>query len=1060
MELRLGRSGVTRAPGANARGEGVCASCAAKTPPMARFCPNCGLDLRPAPAGLDSPAAAERRQLTVVFCDLVGSSGLATRIDPEDLADLIGRFHRCVAETMGRYGGFLARPMGDGALVFFGFPQAHEDDAERAVRASLLAVEAVAGITGPDGRSLHVRIGIATGIAIVGDVADTGSARGLDAAGEAPNLAQRLQQLAEPDTVVVADHVRRLIGPLFVYRDLGRHSLKGWDTPIAVAQVLRPAANPSRFEARVGPLLTPLIGRRATVERLSSLWRQARQGTGRVALITGEPGIGKSRLTAQLMAETEVETHTRLRWFCVAHQQGVALHPCIQQLEHLARIEPEDAPELRRAKLESILRGASAEEFVLIANLLMVPVDQRSEVLQFSLQRRRERTLRAFLHGLIRTCHRGPVLGIMEDAHWADPTTSELLDLVVRQAASLPLLLVVTGRPEFRPDWIDAPAVEPITLEPLRWGEGAELVRGMAGPDTLAENVVQAIVSRCDGVPLFLEEVTRAVLENSGGAGRPGETVPASIHASLLARLDRLGPARKVVEAAAAIGRNFSIELLRHVHETSDQALHAAIRRLVDSGLVLSSGSPGSGEFRFKHTLIQDTAYGMMLRDRRRMLHERIAQALQTEFPRTAIADPQLLAHHCTEAGLVEQAVGWWLRAGTQSLMRAATSEALAQLRRGLELCASLPDTEARRRQELDLQILLGKAIIATQGHAAPGFTASVARARVLCTELGSPPQLLTVLFVEWTQAHLRAELASARKQAEEFLDLARERRDPVWGLLACYAAGFTHFALGSFGPAHDFLRRGLDLFDVGRRDEYASRVVGDPRVMLHTCLAWERMCVGRGAEAWAACDEAVREARALGHSYSVAHALCKQASLHVFIGKPVAGLAVAEELHSLAVEHGIAFFEAAAMVFRGWFRGQLGDPREGLALVRRGGELYRMTGTRLHLQISLRFEAELLGRSGDIAAGLTRLDEARALTEQSGERWDEAEFHRVEGELLDLAGEREAAEMALREAHDIAVAQGAHLFALRASTSLAKLREAHKAPNMSRAGHLLEQLP
>jgi class 3 adenylate cyclase/predicted ATPase len=1017
---------------------------------MARFCPHCGSGLKPgAAAAVHSASLAaiiERRQLTAVFCDLVGSTELATKMDPEDFAAVIGRFHRCVRETMERYGGFFARPMGDGALVFFGYPQANEDDAERAVRASLATVEAMEVIDGEDGRRLHVKIGIATGIAIVGDVSQTG---GLDAAGEALNLAARLQELAAPDTVLVADTVRQLIGPLFVYREFGMRALKGWKDPIEVSQVLRAVANPSRFEARTRHQLTPLIGRSTEVSKLKTLWRAAGDGAGSVVMLTGEPGIGKSRLAAQLMVETELETHARLRWFGIAHQHGVAFHPCVQQIKHATGIEDNDSPELRRAKLETVLGDASEEDFVLIASLMMAQVDGRSLVLQSSPQRRREQTLRALLNWLVRICHRHPVLAVFDDAHWCDPTTAELLSLVVRRVGSLPLLFVVTARPEFKPDWIDGETVEHIPLRPLGPGEGADLIRTMTGADALAQEVIDAIVTRCDGVPLFLEEVTKSVLEGSEstrgcrGAAPLGEglvAVPPSIHASLLARLDRLGAVRPVAEAAAAIGRDFTVGLLQHVHEASNISLRAAIRRLVDAGLVLPSRPVGSARFHFKHTLIQDTAYGMMVRERRRGLHRRIAQALETHFPQTAATEPQLLARHCTEAGLIEQAVGWWLRAGTQSLQRAAPSEALAHLYRGLELCATLPDIEAQRRQELDLQIVLGKVIIATQGHAVPTARAAFARARALCEGLDASPQLLTVLFGQWTHALLRADLASAGRQAEELLALARKSHDRVWKLVACYAAGFTHFALGSFGSSHRFLRRGLKLFNPDRRAEYARPVVGDPRVLLRTYLAWERMCVGRSAEAWIACNAAVTEARALRHSYSLAHALSKQAYLQLYIGTPAAAFAVAEELQALADEHGIAFFEAAATFFRGWCRGLLGDPTEGLALVQKGAELYRGTGTLLHVPSFLRVEAELFGRSGQAGAGLARIADARAMLAESGERWEEAEIRRTEGELLHQAGQMASAEAVLADADRVATSQGADLFVLRTRISMAEL--------------------
>ena len=1044
---RVGEPRLSHVPG---RPTETCPACNAATPPEARFCPQCGSGLRIVDSTVAQPMA-ERRQLTVVFCDLVGSSELATRLDPEDLAKLIGRFHRCVAETVGRYGGFFARPMGDGALVFFGFPQAHEDDAERAVRASLATVEAVAAIEGQDGQALHVKIGIATGVAIVGDLVNAGSDRGLDASGEAPNLAARLQALAQPDTVLVAENVRRLVGHLFVYRELGRQVLKGWEAPVEVAQVLRPAANPSRFDARTNHRLTPLVGRDVEVDRMAASWRHARAGAGRVVLVTGEPGIGKSRLVAELLARTVLEPQARLRCFCFAHQQGVALYPFIQHIEHIAGLAPEDPPELRKTKLESVLSDAPEDEFALIANLLMVPFDRRSPVMQSTMKRRHDRTLGTLLNWLVRSSLRRPVLAVVEDAHWADPSSVELLRLMAVRAPSLPLLLVVTARPEFKPDWAGGDHVERIVLSPLTSRDGATLVRGMTGCDALAQDVVEAIVARSDGVPLFLEEVTTAMLEAADGSrdaplrGAPG-AVPPSIHASLLARLDRLGAARGVAEAAATIGREFSVDLLEHALDKGDANLHGAIRRLIDMGLVLRGGQPGTGRLRFKHALIQDTAYGLMLRDRRRLLHERIAEALESRFPQIAAAEPQIVAHHFTEARLAERAIAWWFRAGTQSLSRAATSEAIAQLRRALDLNASLPETDARRRQELDLRILLTKAIVASQGHGSPSFAAECARMRTLCAELGSPPQLLTVLFFQWTGVLVQADFVAAHRQADELRMFARKRDDRKWEFLGCYAAGFTQFHLGAFRTARQFLRRALELFEPDRRECYGT--AGDPRVVLHTYLAWERMCAGRFGEGWAACDAAVSEARTLGQAYSLAHALTKKAHLHLCIGLPATASPVAVELQALTDDHGMVLYGAFATCFRGWCRALLGDVRQGLALVRRSTALYRDSGTRLNLPSLLRVEAELCGLAGDPEGGLAKIAEAWAVVSETGERMEEADLRRTEGVLLGRMGDFARAEAALTVAHDVAAAQGARLFALRARTSLAELmaRQARQA--------------
>jgi class 3 adenylate cyclase len=1034
----------------------ICPLCKSAPPPAARFCPACGqrLDAANSPplkhhadttameidrTPLYTEKRAERRQLTVAFCDLVGSSELATKMDPEDLTETLGRFHRCVAHIMGTFDGFYTPPLGDGALVFFGFPTAHENDAERAIQASLRTLEAIAAITGTDGRKLHARIGVATGVAVVGncDVAETSTGHRLYGAGEALNLAARLQQLAEPDMLVVNEDVRRLAGGLFIYRELGHQTVKGWGKPIAVFQVLHPSANPSRFAARTGMRLTPFIGRDAAIKSLMTLWSKARDGVGQVAFVTGEMGMGKSRLSVELLRRTKLEALTRVRWFCAEHQQGVALYPCLQQLEHAARLKREDPPASRRAKLQqTVLKGSSIADFALIGSLLHLPIDPSSPIAQLSLPRRRARTLHALIQVLKRLCEKSPVLAIVEDVHWCDPTTRELLTLIVHEAKSLPLLVVMTARPHFTPDWSAVPCVTRIPVEPLSASQSIELIRFVRKSQDITKTVMEAIVDRCDGVPLFLEEVTRAVVE----AGRGNSIVPASIHASLLARLDKLGSAREVAEAAAAIGRSFSVELLRRIWEGGERPLTAGIERLLNSGLIFVTDPPEAGLYRFKHALIHDAARSMMLRGRRRTLHRQIAQTLEVDFSQYAAAEPQTLAYHCTEGGLVEKAIDWWRRAAVQSLQRAAASEAMEQLRRGLELCGDLSNPNDRRRLELDLQLIRAKAIIATEGQAGSNFADYLQRAQILCAELGEPPQLATVMFQFWTRAYVCGDFQEAAQRTDELLALAARRPDVAWNLLASFAAGFTYFTRGSFGIARQHLCRGIESFDVGRQEDVVH-TVGDPRVMLRNYLAWERMCTGHISAAWEASDASVDQARSSKNFYSLACALANKASMHSFIGEPHAGLVVAEELESASSDTGIVFYKAIAIILRGWFYSQLGNTAEGLHLLQRGSALYQQTGTRLHLPMILRLEAELLGQHGRVSEGLMRIAEAKRVLEETEQRWDEAETYRAEGQLLNLAGEKAVSVAAFEKADRIAVAQGARLFALRARISRAKLQ-------------------
>src|SRR6516165_4192030 len=658
---------------------------------------------------------AERRQLTVMFCDLVGSTALSTRHDPEDLRELIGPYHRCVAETVGRFDGFVAKYMGDGVLIYFGYPQAHEDDAERAVRAGLAVIEAVGRL--PAQEDLRLRIGIATGLAVVGDLIGAGAAQERGVVGETPNLAARLQALAPPGTMVVADSTRRQLGALFEIEDLGPQPLAGFAEPQPAWRVVGESAILSRFEAlRSGT--TPLVGRDEELDLLTRRWQQAKSGEGRVVLLSGEPGIGKSRLTAALSQHIETEPHTRIRYFCSPHDQDSALYPFIGQLERAAGFARDDTATMKLDKLEALLGdGAEPGDLSLIAEMLSLAGSERFPPLDLSPQRKKARTLAALLRQLQALARLQPVLMIFEDLHWIDPTSREVLDLTVEKIAGLPVLLVVTYRPEFQPPWVGGSQVTVIALNRLGRNEGATLVHRLAGNlGALPPDVVDEIVERTDGVPLFVEELTKAVIEAGADRGHaslaavPSSSlaVPATLHASLLGRLDRLGPAAKnVAQIGAVIGRGFSHELLAAAVPLAEPELQEALRRLVEAGLVFQRGVPPAAEYLFKHALVQDTAYSTLLRGPRQALHRRIAEALEERFPDVVETRPEILAHHYGEAALPDKAIAYWHLAGKLSVAKSAVTEAIAQLRRGLSLLDGLPESRERQQLELDIHVTL-----------------------------------------------------------------------------------------------------------------------------------------------------------------------------------------------------------------------------------------------------------------------------------------------------------------------------------------------------------------
>jgi class 3 adenylate cyclase/predicted ATPase len=680
----------------------------------------------PEPAARTEPKpqnSAERRQVTVMFSDLVGSTALSARMDPEDLREVISAYQRCVADAVRRFDGFVAKYMGDGVLVYFGYPQAHEDDAERAVRAGLELIRAVTalGVT----VSLQTRVGIATGLVVVGDIVGSGEAQERGVVGETPNLAARLQGTAAPNTVVIAEGTRRLLGNLFELHDLGAKDLKGIAGSARAWLALRARSVESRFEALHTRGLTALVGREEELELLLRRWSQAKTGEGQVVLLSGEAGIGKSRLTAALLERLAAEPHSRLRYFCSPQHTDSAFYPIISHMERAAGLAHDDAPQARLDKLDAVLAqtSTSPEDAALFAEMLSLPNDGRYPALALSPEQRRQRTLEALTAQVARLASRQPVLMIFEDAHWTDPTSLEAFGRTVDRIKTLPVLLIVTFRPEFNPPWVGQSRVTSVTLNRLGEREATAIIARLVGNKDLPADVMAEIVERTDGIPLFVEEMTKAVLE-AEGEGEARRTVaavpsralavPASLHASLMARLDRLGPAKEVAQVGAAIGREFSHALLASVMRKPGAELGSAVDRLIDAGLLFRQGVPPHATYLFKHVLVQDAAYGTLLREARRALHARIAETLEGEFAEIAESQPELLARHSTEAGLIEKAVSFWRTAGQRSLARSALLEGAEQLKRALDQIATLPATPALRGEEIKLHVAFANALTLT----------------------------------------------------------------------------------------------------------------------------------------------------------------------------------------------------------------------------------------------------------------------------------------------------------------------------------------------------------
>ena len=701
------------------------------------------------PPTVGSPRdAAERRQVTVMFSDLVGSTALSARMDLEDLREVISAYQKSVTETVRRFGGFVAKYMGDGVLIYFGYPEAHEDDAERAVRAGL---ELIAGVTAlKSSVSLQTRVGIATGMVVVGDLIGSGEAQERGIVGETPNLAARLQGIAEPNVVVVAEGTRRLLGNLFELQDFGARDLKGVAGPVRAWAALRASSAEGRFDALHASGLTALVGREEEFELLLRRWSRVKLGEGQVVLLSGEAGIGKSRLTAALLERLASEPHTRLRYFCSPQHTDSAFYPIIGQMERAAGLAHDDTPQARLDKLDALLTQSltSKPDAALFSEMLSLPNDGRYPALELTPQQRRQKTMEALGSQMETLAQQNPLLMIFEDAHWTDPTSLELFGRAMDRIANLRVLLIVTFRPEFEPPWIGRPHVTALTLNRLAQRDIDAMIDRVVGAKLIPASIRQDIIERTDGIPLFVEEMTKAVLEadneaearETAAAVAPSAlAVPASLQASLMARLDRLGPSKDVAQVAAGIGREFSYALLAAVMRKPQAELGSALDRLIAAGLLFRQGVPPRATYLFKHALVQDAAYGTLLREPRRALHARIAETLETKFVEIAESQPELLARHNTDAGLIEKAAGLWGKAGQRSLDRSAMVEAMAQLTRALDQIATLPTTPALRRERIRLQVAVITPLIHVKGYAAPETKAAAERDATNTDEVLSP---------------------------------------------------------------------------------------------------------------------------------------------------------------------------------------------------------------------------------------------------------------------------------------------------------------------------------
>jgi len=1062
----------------------ACPDCGWQNEPGEKYCGGCGLALIPMPAATlaksttiasgrqpSRPSAfkhpswhdfpePERRQLTIMFCDLVDSTALSAQFDPEELREVIRAYQQVCAAVIARYAGVVARYMGDGIMAHFGYPQAHEDDPERAVRAGLGIIEAMAGCTAGRDKAvppLAVRVGIATGLVVAGDLIGEGAAEEQAVVGETPNLAARLQGLASPNTVVIASSTQRLLGGLFEYEDLGCHELKGFVAPVRVWRVIRPRPTRSRFEAVHAAALTPLIGREEEVGLLLHRWEQAKQGEGQVVLLSGESGIGKSRLIEALYERIRTEPHIRMRFQCSPYHSNSALYPFIGQFEWAAKLKREDTAEQKLDKLEALLaKWVDKVEAVapLFAALLSIPTKGRYAPLDLTPQQQKARTLAALVEQMESLAARERVLVVFEDIHWIDPTSQELLDRVIERAQSARVLVLITFRPDFLPSWVGQPHVTLVTLRRLNRCQRAVLVERLAHGKPLPGEVVEQIIAKTDGVPLFIEELTKTILTSGllkEDAERyvlsgplPPLAIPDTLQDSLMARLDRLASVKEVAQIGATIGREFSYELLAAVATLTEQRLQAALEQLTRAELISRRGMPPQAYYVFKHALLQEAAYESLLKSRRQQLHTRIAQVLEERFPERAEVEPELLAHHYTEAGLPKLAVSYWQRAGQRALERFANREVVGHVTKGLELLASLPDTPEHARQEIELQTALGAACWAIKGFASPTVEQSFKRARELCERVDASMRLIDILRGLYAYYLVRGELRTAREQAEQLLTLAQRTRDASGLVVGRYSLGAILFWQGEFVAARHELEEACSYYDP--KEQHAKVLSGqlDPGVDALNHLSWTLWILGYPEQAIDVSEEAVATARKLSQPLTLAVALTWACWVRACCGQPaIIAETFLAELKTLTTEHSFAYLkvvtillEAQALIARNQFEPGLTQIRQAWA------EFQAQQATGLGHGWAVSIAVLAYSRLGKAEKGLKMVAEAFEVIERNGERHWKAELHRLQGELLLTLGtdNQGKGEACLRRALEVAQHQQAKSLELRAAISLARL--------------------